>query len=216
MNFGAGNQEKSVTLIYQLTRYTFFLMYIVSLPILLTIDSLLAFWLEIVPEFTKELVSLMIVHGLISSLESGFDASIESTGKIRNTKLWFNLIMLVTLPVTYILFSQGFPPYFSIVVLIVAEIIFLFVQLRILKNLLNFSILHYLSRSILPVLTVILFSLPQIYLRDAFGNSLMSILIFSLISVIMTGFTIYILGLKSIERKAILEKLITLKVRFVN
>ena len=104
INFSAGKQEKSLVLIYNLSKFTFFIMYLISLPILLSMNSLLGLWLKIVPEYTAVFSSLMIIHGLICCLESGFDAAIDSTGNIKRTKIYFNIIMLTTLPILYLLY----------------------------------------------------------------------------------------------------------------
>jgi O-antigen/teichoic acid export membrane protein len=214
INFSAGKQEKSLGLIYNLSKFTFFIMYLISLPLLLSIDSLLELWLKVVPEYAAVFASLMIIHGLICCLESGFDAAIDSTGDIKKTKIYFNIIMLSTLPILYLLYSLGFPPYILTIVTISAEILFLAVQLRILQKLLNLNLMHYLRKTIVPVSVVVAATLPQIYLKTFFDSSLLSVVLFSLLSALITFVTILILGLNTFERNLILSKIREIKQKY--
>jgi O-antigen/teichoic acid export membrane protein len=214
INFSSGNQEKSLTLIYNLSKFTFFIMYLISFPLLLSINPLLELWLEVVPDYSAVFASLMIIHGLISCLESGFDAAIDSTGKIKKTKIYFNIIMLSTLPVLYLLYYFGLPPFTLTIVMILAEALFLIVQLRILQKLLNLNIHNYIKKTIFPVILVITGTLPQVYLRTLFDQTIIGTVIFSLISVLLTVATILFLGLNSNERNMILVKLISLKQKY--
>jgi O-antigen/teichoic acid export membrane protein len=215
INFSSGKQEKSLTLIYNLSKFTFFIMYLISFPLLLSINPLLELWLEVVPDYSAVFASLMIIHGLISCLESGFDAAIDSTGNIKRTKIYFNIIMLSTLPVMYGLYYFGFPPYILTIVTIVAEITFLIVQLGILKKILNLNIQHYLKKTILPVAVVVAVTLPQIYLKTFFDQTLFSTLLFSVVSVLLTFTTIVLFGLNSNERNIVLIELSTIKQKFL-
>jgi hypothetical protein len=174
----------------------------------------LELWLEVVPDYSAVFASLMIIHGLISCLESGFDAAIDSTGKIKKTKIYFNIIMLSTLPVLYLLYYFGLPPFTLTIVMILAEALFLIVQLRILQKLLNLNIHNYIKKTIFPVILVITGTLPQVYLRTLFDQTIIGTVIFSLISVLLTVATILFLGLNSNERNMILVKLISLKQKY--
>lgn len=215
INYSAGKQEQSLNLIYNLSKFTFFIMYIVALPLILSIDSLLELWLDEVPDYSAIFATLMIIHGLISCLESGFDATIDSTGKIKKTKILFNIIMLSTLPILYCLYYFGFPPYTLTVVTIISEIVFLLVQLGILKNLVNLSVKNYIIKTIQPIFIVVLITLPQVFLKNFFDQSLFSVLVFSIISVLLTLITIYIFGLKNHERRMLSLKLSSLKEKYL-
>jgi hypothetical protein len=143
---------------------------------------------------------LRIIHGLISCLESGFDATIDATGKIRKTKIIFSVVFLSSLPLAYILYTLGFPPYTIVLTFIAAEIIFLLVQTRILAVLTEFKISKYLSITILPVFLVTILIIPQYLLNRLFGGGFADVIILSAISVLLTITTIYFIGLNKEER----------------
>jgi O-antigen/teichoic acid export membrane protein len=206
-NYSSGNQERTITLIYQLSKFTFFIMFIPALPIMLSMDSLLFIWLKNVPTYSTHFAILMIIHGLISCLESGFDATIESTGKIKNIKIIFNIITLSTLPILYICYKIGLPPYLLSIIFIVAEIVFLLFQLKIIQLLSSFRISEYFKHTIYPVFFVVFLSLPQIYLRSFLGQSSINITTFSILSVFLTLLSIYFVGLNKLEKQFFADRL---------
>ncbi len=199
-NFSGGNQERSLMLIYKLSKYTFFIMLLPAVPIILSIDSILILWLKEVPKYTAWFVVLRMVSGLISCLESGFDATIDATGNIRKTKTVFSILFLFTLPVVYVLYKLNFPPYTIIFLTIIAEIIFIIVQTRILTALTNFKISDYFSKTLLPVSLVTMLLLPQYFLKVVFGEGLLNLFIITLFSLVLTIVTIYFVGLNKEER----------------
>jgi len=202
-SYSSGNQNRYLELIYKLSKYTFFIMLIPAVPIVLSIDTLLLLWLKKVPAYTAIFVVLRIVHGLISCLQSGFDAGIEATRKIKNTKLFFSLVFLSLLPFVYLLYKFGYPPYIITIVYIMGELLFLVFQLNILKRLTEFRFGEYWRLTILPVFSVLILLIPQYFLRDFFGNDFIGFIIRSLISCSITLIIIFFVGLNSVERNTI-------------
>lgn len=199
-NYSSGNQDRSLMLIYKLSKFTFFIMLIPAVPILLSLNSFLTLWLTQVPVYTAYFVALKIILGLVRSLESGFDATIDATGRIRKTKVVSCVLMLSMLPIAFILYKYGFPPYAIALLYIVAELFFLVFQTRILAKLTDFTFASYFAETILPVSLVTLLILPQYFLSFLLGKEILNILIISLLSVMLTSTAIYLLGLNKEER----------------
>ena len=211
-SYSGGNQERSLTLVYKLSKFTYFIMLIPAVPILLSIDTILVLWLKVVPPYTAAFVILRIIHGLISCLESGFDATIDATGRIRRTKLFFSFLFLSTLPVIYLLYKWGLPPYTITIIFIAAEIIFLLFQTRILASLTEFTFSKYFSITLSPVFFVSLLITPQFVLRRFFDEGLISLFLVSLFSILTTIVIIYFVGLDKKERNIVISNVTRLPV----
>jgi len=203
-NFSGGNQDRSLKLIYKLSKLTYFIMLIPAVPIILSIDNLLVIWLKNVPQYTSVFVVLLIINGLVSCLESGFDATIDATGRIKQTKIIFSILFLLTLPLIYLLYSLKFPPYTITILYVIVEIVFLLFQTRILSKLTEFKFSAYFSLTIRPVFFVTLLIVPQYFLSNIFGSGLMNFFLLSIISVLLTIITIYFFGLSREERNIII------------
>lgn len=207
-SYSSGNQNRTLSLVYSLSKYTFFIMLIPAVPIILSIDIILLLWLKKVPEYTAWFVILRIIGGLVSSLESGFDATIDATGKIKKTKVLFTIIFISVLPLIYGLYLLGFPPYTITILFILAEIVFMIFQLTILSKLTEFKTSVYLTQTILPVILVVLLIIPQAFLRLLINLGPISLIPITIISLILTLTTIYYVGLRSDERNILKNNLV--------
>jgi len=202
-SYSGGNQQRTIDIVYKLTKYTYFIMLIPAVPILLSIDAILLIWLKEVPPFTAAFVVFRIVHGLISSLQSGFDMTINASGNIRKTKVFFSILFLSMLPLVYLLYSLNFPPYTLTIVLICAEVVFLLFQTRVLSGISEFTFLEYFSKTLLPVFFVTSLIIPQFFVRQLLGDNLVSLLWISFLSVILNTTIIYFAGLDKKEKNVI-------------
>ncbi len=213
-SFSGGDQKRSLTLIYTLSKFTFFLMLVPGVPILLSIDTVLFLWLGEVPLYTNWFVALFMLHGFVSALESGFDATIDATGQIRKTQLFFTVEFLSTLPLGYILFRFNFPVYTLQLLAIVAEIIFILIQTKILTSLTNFNINDYFTLTILPASSVSILVLPQFLLRLLFNDGIFHLFFMTFSSLILTVCTIYLVGLNK-QEKWVFKNLVFSKLSFI-
>lgn len=201
----AGETSRSMMLVYKISKYAFFIMLIPTLPLLLSMDYVLVLWLKQVPEFTKEFTILMLICGLISSLGSGFDGLIQATGNIKKNQIWFSLIMLLTLPVSIVLFKLGFQPYIISVTLIIAQFLVLIMQLTILVNISDFKINQYVNQTIKPVFFVVVAIIPQYFINFLIEKNLYIFLLTSVSSVIWTCFVVFLIGLNKKEKNMIIN-----------
>ena len=202
-SYSGGNQQRTIDIVYKLTKYTYFIMLIPAVPILLSIDAILLIWLKEVPPFTSAFVVFRVIHGLISSLQSGFDMTINASGNIRNSKVFFSILFLSMLPLVYFLYSLNFPPYTITIVLICAEVVFLLFQTRVLSGISEFTFSEYFSKTLLPVFFVTALIIPQFFVRHFFGDNLFSLLWISFLSVLLNITIIYFAGLDKKEKNVI-------------
>lgn len=197
---GSGDKNRSMDLLYNLSKYTFFVLLVPTVPILFSIDKILYYWLGSVPNYTTEFAIIMLIHGLVSCLVSGFDPTIQATGKIKIAQISYSIITIITIPVTILMFKLNFPPYTISIIFIFSEITNLIVQTRILKKLVDFKIVEYIKVTLIPIFFVIICILPTILLNMLFGETFIEFLIFSLLSIIFTLLVINYVGLNDIER----------------
>ena len=85
-SYASGEMDDMRKLICQSARFSFYLLFLLALPILLETDFILPIWLRgrNVPEHACIFTRLMVIEGLVNSFTSPFAASIQATGKIRN------------------------------------------------------------------------------------------------------------------------------------
>lgn len=109
--YAAGNLEASRKLVYAGSRYTFYLLTLISIPVIINIDYILKLWLGFVPEYTSQFVVFSILVSLIYSLSECVTKAIQATGRIKWFQIGISIIMLSELPIAWVLMELDYPPY---------------------------------------------------------------------------------------------------------
>ena len=214
-SFSSGNTGRTINLVSYISKYSFFLMLLPSLPLLLETDYLLTLWLGEVPKYTAIFCQLMIINALIDSLVSGIPAIIQATGKIKYFQLIFSTTSLLSLPIAYLLFKSGYPPFSILVTYLVTASINVVICQVILKRQINFNVRYFMKISYLRILYVLVFVSPLFVIRNLFQDGLNRFLLLSIFSVIWLLITVYYIGLGENEKgqiNVILRKYLMFKI----
>lgn len=204
-SYSGGNSARTISLLNRITKYSFFIMLIPSVPCIICMPAILDLWLTKSPTYTNEFARLMLLNGLITCLGSGFDSTIQATGKIKSYQIGFSIIYIMTLPLSVILYSYGCSPYIIIIANIILSICQLAWQIRMLIKLTKFNVYGYFTNTIRPVLKVSLFILPLLGLSYIYSPSILGILSIGIITTIYILFVIYCFGLERHEKTLITE-----------
>ena len=203
-SYSADPEDKSgdmMKLVFQSSKFCYYLIFVLSLPILIETKSILEIWLTTVPEYTIIFTRLVIVNAIIESLANPFIASIQATGKIKMYQIVTGSIILLNLPVSYLFLKFGFPPQTTMVIIIIITILAHISRLYFMKSQLNMNILHYCKQIILPILTVTVLALvlPMLY-YCSFTPSFWRIVGVTAVTAISSAFIIFFIGLTQAER----------------
>ncbi len=132
-------REKMQNLVYQSSKYSFFLILILSIPLLFETDFFLNIWLKTVPEYTVLFVRLIIINTIIDTLSYPFQTAVQATGKVRYYQFVVGSFFLLNVPITFSLYNLGLPVETCFYVSIGISLICLFLRLYMLKKLIKFS-----------------------------------------------------------------------------
>lgn len=215
-SYSSGSIDRTLKLVIYASKYSFFLMLIPSLPILLETDFILNLWLKEVPEFTKIFIQIMLVNALITSMSAGIPSAIQATGKIKYFQIVLSSIMLLGLPIAYIGFKLGLPPYMILFVYTFTAITIFIIQNFMLKMILNFNIKLYLEKSFLKILYVLFTVIPIFFIRDSYHPGFLRFITISFTSIVWLLLAIYHFGIEKDEKAIIKGYLRNLIVSYMN
>lgn len=133
-SFSVGDFSKMHSFIYLGSKISFFILYVLSIPIIFNLPFLLQLWLGEYPQETVVFTRLVLANSLIVSLSGVLSISVQATGKIRNYQLTMGFFLLLNLPIAAVLFMFKFPAYSALLVSIVIESILLFLRLLFLQK----------------------------------------------------------------------------------
>lgn len=207
-SYAAGDKEYMMTLIYQGARFSFYILLILSLPVIINTHYILTLWLKIVPNHTTLFVQLVLIFAMSESISNPLITAMLATGNIRNYQIVVGGLQMMNLPISYVLLRNDCIPETVLIVAICISQCCLVSRLYMLRGLIGLSLREYMSKVYLNVLTVailsaIIPSLLSYYLSETF----ISFFMICMISVICTFTVIYFVGCDRRERQFINEKL---------
>lgn len=204
-SYGEGNHNRSINLVYVITKYSFFMLMLFSIPLVLNIDFVLNLWLGNVPPFTNIFVILMIAGGLVMVIGSGFDAEIQASGKVKSNQIFYSITCLAVLPMAVFLYKLGMPVYTISILTAISYLVVLIYQCNYLTKISAFSISAYLHNTIFPCLFILILSLPLIIIRMVIPGTAIGFVLHCSICVIWIIGTIFFAGISKSEKALIIN-----------
>ena len=202
----AGDVSGSHHLLLSSTKYSYYLMLILCLPIFLLAEPLLHLWLGTVPEYTVIFLQLIIIQSLFQVFDTSFYTALYAKGRLKENALISPTFGLLRFPLIYLLFLHGFSP----VALSWASLITYAILGLIVKPILIVKIADYTYKDVLSVFKPCLnVSLIAVTL-SVFINYIMRPITFLtfisevLILVFIIGLVIFYIGINTNVRKTFL------------
>lgn len=200
-SYASNEIDRMKQLVFMSAKYSCFLVYLISLPILLKTEIVLNWWLGSVPDYTVDFVKLTLIDSIIISISSSLMSAFQATGRIKAYQLIVGMMILLNIPLSYYLLSYGFNPNSVFMVIIVISIITLFIRISLLnkisKSIINGFYTDVIFRIILVIATS---SLPVIAIEKFIQNSFFGLITIYFISAILIITSIIIFGMKKQER----------------
>lgn len=197
-----------MTLIFQGARFSFYLLLLLSLPVLINTHYILQLWLKIVPEHTVLFIQLILLFAISESLSQPLITAMLATGKIRNYQIIVGGLQMLNLPLSYILLRLGSIPEIIIIISIIISQLCLAARLILLKKMINLSVKKFLRQVYLNVLSVAIISsiIPLIF-SNLIYESFFGFILLSTISTVCVCISIYYVGCTNKERSLISKKI---------
>ena len=145
-------------LTYRGARFSFFIMFLISLPVLLEADFVFTLWLGEVPEHTVNFNRLALLLCLFELFYAGFSTVQNATGKIRNLRLAISLIVLLQFPLSWIFLKLGYRPEVVYYTSFLTSALCFWVTYRIVQKTLYYNLKEVLREIYLPELKVVVLS----------------------------------------------------------
>ncbi len=201
--YAAGDINESVKLVYRGCRFSFFLMSIIVIPVLINIDYLLYLWLgENVPPYTSLFMFYTLWASLIASMAGPIVCALQATGKIMLFQVVIFFVMAAEMPLAYLILKLGYKPYYMMFATLFVTLIGLIARIVILKHQVpEYSIRYFLLKIVgWNLLLVVICYMFASMIRENFEDNFLNFILTSFIAVLFTAIVIYLLGITRNER----------------
>ena len=199
-SYASGDYSYFVRLIFQTSRFSYFLLFIIALPLYLCMPFVLKVWLDIVPEYTVVFCRWMLVFVLIDAVSAPLWISVQAIGKIRSYQLLMSALIFLNIPLSWLLLRLGKDAEWVMQVRVGINLLTFICRIIYLQKRKVISSYLYLREVISPVVLVSVLSVPLPLWIGCNYSGLKGFLLLSGVSVILSGVAIWFLGLRKSER----------------
>lgn len=203
------NDTKSYqSLVFMASKMSFFLLFIIGLPIISNIDYILTIWLEKVPIYTAQFISIIFIYQLIDAISMPFLTCIQAHGNIRNYQIIISILIITNIPLAYIVLKLGGDPYTVWFTKIVVNIFcFIYRSFYVYKkNKINIG--RFIKEVLGRILLIMAICIPiELITHHNQINNFIEFIYSTIISITITIIVIYFIGLNKSERTFIINKL---------
>ena len=203
----ANNEISEMRILFcRSTKFTFFIMIILSVPIVIEMDFILHLWLKEVPNYTKEFCQLIIISSTVQCLSNYTAQIIRAEGNIMKYQIIGSIIIISIFPISWFVLYMGYSPLSVMWVNIGIMIALTVIRLTLIKNIIEMSYSYYIKNVLLPcILTTLGSLLFPLTIKMVMPNMMYKNLITIAISIVSVLISCFILGLKRGERNYFLS-----------
>jgi len=157
-NYAVNNMVYMHNLIFTGSRFSFYLLLFLALPILFETEIILSIWLGIVPEHTVSFVRLILMISMFDAISRPLVTAVHATGRVRTFQLIEGSISLLIIPISYLFLKKGFMPEIVFVVHFCIEMIAQYARIFIVCPMIKLSKRTYFKQVLKQLAFVLLIS----------------------------------------------------------
>ncbi|MCB2219434.1 MAG: hypothetical protein KQI35_03490 [Bacteroidetes bacterium] len=197
---GSGNRKKMLHFTEMATKFSIYLYALFAIPVIIETPYLLDLWLKEVPEFAVIFCQLILIGLFLEKFTFEITSAIRAVGKIRNFQLAESIIAVSSIPISYVVFKLGYPPYSIFLVNIFIASLAIFIRLYYGKTVAGMNIHDFFKNGILPVLIPLILAFitalaPKLFLPQSFIRLFLS----TIVSFLVMTASFWFFGLKADE-----------------
>lgn len=201
-SYAAGDKTQAFALACRGAKFSFYIMFFLSLPLMIESKQILKLWLGNPPEDTVVFVIWTIISTYTIILGNTLVTLQVADGHIKKYQLWMTILGSIPFPLTWVLFKCGCTVISSYYIYVVTYWGLIFVRWYLVNEMTGLPAKQYLfgvvgKCHIIAILSCVLpllefYLLPEVYIR---------IVIIGLTSIGSTGTAIYFFGLDKNEKE---------------
>lgn len=213
-SFSSGDLSNMRKLIFTSSRFSFYLMLVLSLPLMKNIDYVLDLWLVSVPEHTGIFIQLLFVFCLMDCLVQPLMIGLLAEGNIRTYEIILVFLNSLNVLFSYFALKNGFIPECVYIISIIVELAIAWVRIKLSSLAYQLPIKEYCLNVLLKALIIsIILGGFTFYINLSIENLFLNFVFVTVLIVLFSLVTIYYGGLEQKERSFVFS-LVKKKLRF--
>ena len=201
-SYAKGELSRVKNLFYSLSKISYILLLVLSLPVIIEIDYILHLWLgDIIPDYTIPFTILVLANMVVSSLTTPISQVVHATGKLKVFQIVTSCVVCSIVPISWVVLKLGGDPvsvfWVSLIITIINQVVCVF----LLKRVFQYSIRDYLTNVIFKclLLTMLTFILPFV-LHLIMPSSFIRLILVCIVEILIACVVAYFVAFNDSER----------------
>ena len=206
-HYASNNLPQMHSLMFRSARFSFLLLFFLSLPVLMETNFILTLWLKTVPDDAVIFTQIMICISLIYTTANPCIIANQATGKVKIYQMVVGGILLLILPISYVVLKLGAPAYSVFIVHFWIESLAQFSRMYMLRKLIHLPLWQYMKNIYIPIVsTVAIAIILPLVVRMQVAEGWLRFLAVGFTCVLSVGASSYFIGFTKQERVFFLDK----------
>ena len=206
-SYASGDRKYMMSLAFRGSRFSLYLLMMLSFPILFNTPYLMDLWQVDVPDHSVRFVQLVLVLTMVEAVSAPLVTMMLATGDIKKYQIIVGGLQLLNVPLAWIALKLGGAPELVYVVAIALSVACLAARMILLRGMVGLDTRAFCVQVLGNIALVAAVSIPlPLVLSKVLGESFLNMLLICTVSVLCTGAAVWTLGLGRQERDFIKAK----------
>lgn len=202
-SYAKGDVPHMLKLVFSGSKFSFFLMLIVGLPIIMETDFIVNLWLKNAPDYAVLFIRLTTVISMLSVVSCTMITAMLATGRIRNYQLVVGGLGMLIFPLVWGLYALGLPVYVSYFVHFTIFALQLVARLVMLRKMIGLDVHGFVANVIWPDVKVITIAIvAPLIMKLLIADGIVKSISVLAVCVVSTCAAAYFVGLSGSEKVA--------------
>lgn len=158
-SYAEHNTERYTNLVFYSAKYSFLLLTLFLIPVMVNVKFLLTLWLVEIPPYCEIFVQLMLLQSLIHILFNPITTIVNATGDIKFYQIGTFFILISNIIFIYIAYMYRYPVYMGIIIQCIITFFQLLFSMFIMEKKTNIKAITFFKQVIFPVFVVFIICL---------------------------------------------------------
>lgn len=149
--YAAGEMDEHYRLMDRASKFSFYLLLLIVVPVVFNLRGLLGLWLKEVPNYTAEFCLIILMAYLVDAIGAPLAISVNAQGNIKGMQIWSAILLLAGLVASYLFLRNGAEPWTVAVITFTVHVGFLLTYMYYARKHSHVSLRVFCRKVVLPI-----------------------------------------------------------------
>lgn len=203
-SYANNEKERTRFLIKQSSKFSYFLMFVILIPIVFNLEFILKTWIKIIPPFTIPFLKISIIGILLDTISNPMMTAARAYGKIKLYQIVISITVFLSLPISYLLLRIKQDPTLVFSTVVSLNLVALFIRIYFINKMIGFKRFEILKEVLLKVMICSIVIIVFAFLIDYnFGKAetIVSLILSGIVYFTSSAAVVFLLGITNTEKR---------------